>query len=295
MRKLTYEVEEQWNGKKVEEFLKKGHGYSSKSVVKLKKIEEGITVNGVHARTIDILKTGDKVGTLLFDEGKEYILSNAKVDIVYDDEDVIIYNKPPFMPCHTSCGHAHDTLVNVYAKYCKDNKMPVAFRPLNRLDRDTSGAVVCAKHRYAACRITSNFHKVYTAIVCNNMHNNTGTVDMPIKREQEEELKRIVASDGQRAITHYRLVESVPGYDLLEFTLGTGRTHQIRVHMSHIGHPILGDLMYGQASDLINRQALHCKMVEFMHPISEKTVQVHCDIQSDFKYALKELGFKQFA
>lgn len=294
MRKLEYQIQEEQAGMTVEHFLKKCHGYSSRTIIKLKHYPEGMQCNGVHVRTIDHLHPGD-ILTITFLDGKEhgienFIRSNRRVEIVYEDKDIVIFNKPPDMPCHQSCGHAADTLANVFATHCDRLGVSLMYRSLNRLDRDTSGAVVVAKNRYAAASITGNFHKVYRAILNGIPPELSGKIDAPIRRESLEEIRRIVAEDGQRAITNYRVVAQGNGCCLCDFVLETGRTHQIRVHMAHIGCPVFGDPMYGEVSELISRQALHCLEVEMNQPVTGEKIHAICPEPEDILKVRKELG-----
>ncbi|MEG1448965.1 MAG: RluA family pseudouridine synthase [Oscillospiraceae bacterium] len=293
MREIEYIIEDKFNSMRIVDFLKNIHGYSSRSITKLKQNYDAILLNGVHARAIDIMNVGDTLRLKFYEQDRPYIETNLTCDIVFEDEDIIAYNKPPFMPCHTSRGHIDDTLANVYATYCRKKGIEAVFRPLNRLDKDTSGIVICAKNQYTASKITGGFDKTYTAIVCGNLHEYTGTVNEPIIRENDMELKRIVSPDGQTAITHYKVVARANGYDLVDFKLETGRTHQIRVHMSHIGHPLLGDTMYGEPSEQIPRQALHCRETTFIHPMTNQVVVLSADMHIDIKNVLEKLNFKQ--
>ena len=166
------------------------------------------------------------------------------------------------------------------------------YRPLNRLDRDTSGAVLIAKNRFAAASVTNNFHKTYQAILDGVPPQSEGRVDAPIRREFPEEMRRIVSPDGQRAITNYRVLAVQDGYSLVDFVLETGRTHQIRVHMAHLGCPVLGDSMYGRKSEMIARQALHCRYIAFTQPVSRQPVGVSCTMPEDMQEVCTKLGLK---
>ncbi|MEG1870148.1 MAG: RluA family pseudouridine synthase [Oscillospiraceae bacterium] len=296
MRCIKYLVEAEQNGKKIQDFLKSNHDYSSRTIVKLKQYNDGILLNGYHAKAIDHLHTGDCLEITLRereDKGgvSNIIRSNQAVQVVYDDDDLLIYNKPPFMPVHPSCGHIHDTLCNVFATYCDKQDIDLSFRPVNRLDRDTSGAVIVAKNRHSASRLAESCEKIYEAVVCGVPSPIIGTVNMPIKRAKEEEMLRIVHSDGQPAVTHYEVLEAVENYSFVRFKLETGRTHQIRVHMAAIGHPLLGDTMYGIPNGLINRQALHCARVKFIQPISGSIMQAACPLPQDILNAMIALDF----
>ncbi len=295
MREIHYQITAEEDGWAIEPFLKKKHGYSTRTIVKLKHYTEGIRLNGVHARTIDLMKEGDTLTITFLDNDNNldnYIRSNTYVEICYEDADVLVYNKPPFMPCHQSCGHAADTLANVFASHCDKLGQMLMYRPLNRLDRDTTGAVLIAKTRFAAASIGGGFHKTYRAIVCGVPEPLEGRIDLPIRREFPEEMRRIVAEDGQRAITNYKVISHNGEYSLVDFTLETGRTHQIRVHMSHIGYPLIGDPMYGTVSEFINRQALHCATVAFEHPVSREQKEIFCHLPDDMAALCEKLGLE---
>ena len=291
MRTITYSITPAHAGMSVERYLKQQHGYSTRTLVKLKHYPQGLQLNDRHARTVDLLQAGDTLAVTFLDSQEHgvehFISSNRRVEIPYEDDDLLVFNKPADMPCHQSCGHAADTLANVFAAHCDHLGLDLMYRPLNRLDRDTSGAVLVAKNRFAAARVTNNFHKTYQAILLGCPPQMQGRVDAPIRREFPEEMRRIVAPDGQRAVTNYRVlaqgtVEGQP-LSLVDFVLETGRTHQIRVHMAHLGCPVLGDELYGQKSELIPRQALHCRHIAFPQPVTGQEIRVDCPLPADMQ------------
>ena len=296
MRTLRYQIAPEYEGMNVERYLKQQHGYSSRTIVKLKHYEQGMRLNGAHTRTIDLLHAGDVLEITFLDSEEHgvehFIRSNRQVEIAYEDDDLLVFNKPADMPCHQSCGHAADTLANVFAAHCDQLGMDLMYRPLNRLDRDTSGAVLIAKNRFAAASVTNNFHKTYQAILDGVPPQSEGRVNAPIRREFPEEMRRIVSPDGQRAITNYRVLAVQDGYSLVDFVLETGRTHQIRVHMAHLGCPVLGDSMYGRKSEMIARQALHCRYIAFTQPVSRQPVGVSCTMPEDMQEVCTKLGLK---
>ena len=200
------------------------------------------------------------------------------IPIVYEDEDLIVLNKPPLVPVHESRNHRGDTLSNFVAYHLDYD---TAFRAVFRLDRDTSGLVLVAKHELAASQTAGKIKKDYYAVVHGQI-TESGQVIAPIARCGDSIIKRCVSADGDYAETHYEPVKVLSDRTLLRLNLITGRTHQIRVHMAHIGHPLLGDSMYGGATDLIGRQALHCGNIEFVHPISEKKMYLTAEFPLDF-------------
>lgn len=279
MREIEFKITDKDHGRQIRNFLR-NFGVSSALLTKLKQSENGITLNGEFARTIEKVYTGDTLKIVIESKGKmPKKLENNNVSVAYNDEDIIVLNKPPLMPVHESRNHQGDTLANVAACYMDDDN---AFRAVYRLDRDTSGLVLIAKNELAACKLAGKIEKDYYA-VCQGALEENGTVNLPIAREGDSIIKRTVSEKGERAVTHWKAVKSNGKNTLVKFKLETGRTHQIRVHMSHIGHALLGDTLYGGDTAQINRQALHCKTIRFIHPVTEKNITVDCDFPQDFK------------
>lgn len=266
--------------KKLGEVLLK-KGISRRLITRLKRTENGITRNGSLIRTVDIVHSGDKI--ILSEKDQKLLEPNDKlnVEILYEDNQLVVFNKPPFMPVHPSIKHQGDTLGNFFAYHCKG----LTFRPVNRLDRDTSGCVIVAKNQYSAKALQRSYDKVYYALCEGHFDNQNGTVSAPIGRENESIIKRCVDPNGQQAVTHYNVIKQYEKYALVRFTLENGRTHQIRVHMSHIGHPVAGDEMYGGSREDFNRQALHCGKISFLHPLTNEKIIVtaHSDIFENLK------------
>lgn len=238
---------------------------------------------------VDFLKTGDTLKILLTGSTKVVPNFDLKVDVVYEDDDLIVFDKPPFMPVHPSAGHQNDTLANVFCAHMESiGQTDAVFHPINRLDRDTSGLCVVAKHTYAANMLHKNLNKEYTAIICGELSKDSGVIDAPIKRLYENSMERCVAPDGKEAVTHFEVLKKENGYTLVKIKLDTGRTHQIRVHFQSIGHPLAGDTMYHGSTEHINYQALWCSRVHFMHPITKKSIDLCINIQKlyDFMHRL---------
>ncbi len=278
MRTINFKIEEKDNNRQIRDFLK-NFGVSSSLLVKLKKDNTGILLNGNFAKTIEQLKSGDVLTINIKNSGKRPTLSSDNVEIVYSDEDILVANKPPFMPCHESRNHQGDALSNAVAKYLDED---CSFRSVYRLDRDTSGLVVIAKNELAASKLAGKIKKDYFAVVEGELNGN-GTIDLPIDRESDSIIKRKVSDYGEKAVTHWQAVKSTNGRTLVKVNLETGRTHQIRVHFSHIGMPLVGDTLYGSADQVINRQALHCKSVSFIHPVTMKEIIINSDFPEDIK------------
>lgn len=279
MREIEFLITQKDEGIKIRDYLR-NFGVSSSLLTKLKQTENGINLNGKFAKTIEELKNGDILKIKIVNKGKmPQPLNNSNVFPIYDDEDILVFNKPPMMPVHESRNHRGDTLANAAACYMDNDN---AFRAVFRLDRDTSGLVLIAKNELAACKLAGKIKKDYYA-VCKGVLDGSGTIDLPIARMGESIIKRTISPSGERAVTHWTAIKNNGINTLVKFNLETGRTHQIRVHMSHNGHPLLGDTLYGGDSPLIHRQALHCKTIYFTHPVTEEKITLDCDFPQDFK------------
>lgn len=257
------------------------NGTSKRLITKLKQTENGITINGLHARTIDTVNQGDIVTISLKDE--KVLLPNDTLDVrtVYEDNDVIVFDKPYNMPVHPSHKHLDDTLGNFFAAHCKG----LTFRPINRLDRDTSGLCAVAKNSFSAPVIQKSLEKVYYAVICGVLKG-SGTIDRPIARADKSIITRCVDESGQRAVTHYEVIDGNDKYTLVRVKLETGRTHQIRVHFSHIGYPLAGDDMYGGDNSDIKRQALSCCELSFLQPVTKEKINLSIPVSDDMRKLL---------
>ena len=275
MRELIFKVSAADSGKSALAFLK-SKGFSQRMVIRLKHAG-GITRGGEILRTVDTVSEGDEVRIIMEDEGKMVPNPHLKAGIAYEDEDVIVFDKPPFMTVHPSILHHDDTLGNLFAALHTD----LTFRPIHRLDMNTSGLCVCAKNRLAAANLPESTQKLYYAIIDGKAGD--GTIDLPIGRTEDSIIKRMVRDDGQPALTEYTTVCCANGRSLLKIRLHTGRTHQIRVHFSYIGLPLCGDDMYGGDCTAISRQALHCGEVSFIHPVSGERVTVTSPLPEDMQ------------
>lgn len=286
-RVLTYTVDGKYAGKNLKTLLKQHFKMSTALIITLKKSEDGIIVNGERRHVDYILQSGDTVSLTMREDSPQNIEPvKLELDIVCETEDIIILNKPPQMPTHPSAGHHGDTLANGLAYYFKSIGEERVFRAVNRLDKDTSGLMAIAKNKYAHARLcdeiaSGELKRKYAAIVCGDISED-GMVDAPIGRAEGSAIKREVLSDGQSAVTRYRVLQKLNGYTLLELELETGRTHQIRVHMAHIGHPLLGDWLYGEENkSLFPRVALHSRYISLIQPITEEKLEFGIPLPED--------------
>lgn len=236
----------------------------------------GITRNGELVRSIDMVYDGDVI--ILKTDDTSLLEPNGalNVTVAFENENLVVFDKPSGMPVHPSIKHQGDTLGNYFAYLYPE----LTFRPVNRLDRDTSGLCIAAKNAHAANLLQGSCEKVYYAAV----HGSTdeqGTIDAPIARFQESIILRCISPQGQRAVTHYNRIKCNDKYSLEKILLETGRTHQIRVHFSHIGHPLAGDDMYGGEREDIQRQALHCGELSFTEPLFGEKITVTSPLPDD--------------
>lgn len=257
-----------------------------------KLIKDGnLKVNGiVITKNGYSLKENDNIEFLVPEPEDISILpQNIPLDILYEDDDIIIVNKPKGMVVHPAAGHYEDTLVNALLYHCKDSLSGINgfMRPgiVHRIDKDTSGSLLVCKNDFAHNIIANdlkehNITRIYKAIVHGTFKETEGFVNAPIGRSKTDRKKMTVTSDGKRAVTHYKVIESYKDYTFMEFKLETGRTHQIRVHMSHINHPLLGDEVYGLKKDPFdtNGQALHAQVLGLKHPRSGEYIEVSAPI-----------------
>lgn len=294
-RIFTYPINEEFNNKTILDFLK-AHFYSAQIITHLKRTEHGILRNGEWGRVRDILYTGDFLTiTLIETEGSENIVpSPLPLDIVYEDEDLMIINKAANMPIHPSQGNYDNTLANAVCHYYQQKGEPFIYRCINRLDRDTTGLLILAKHMYSASLLSSmvqhrEIHREYLAIATGIVPD-CGIITAPIARVDGSTIEREVNEEtGEYACTHYRTLAHKDGYSLVSLKLETGRTHQIRVHMKHIGHPLPGDFLYNPDYRVIKRQALHSHKLSFPHPITQEWMEFTAPLPNDMNWILKDV------
>ena len=286
---LKYIVENE-NYQNKNQILKQEFNISARLLHKLI-ISQHIFLNDVISDTRTNVEVGDIITVNLdFEEISENIVSTQmNLDIIFEDDAFLILNKPAGIAVHPSILHYNDTLSNGVKFYFESIGLKRKIRPVNRLDLNTSGLVVFAKNEYIQesliKQMQSNlFRKEYIAIVSGNFENKIGTINLPIARKENSIIERCISDEGQEAITDYTVLKEFDKYSIVKCSLKTGRTHQIRVHMSAISHPLLGDTLYGISSPLIDRQALHSYRICFIHPVSKKSMDFICDLPNDMKF-----------
>ena len=290
-RKLDYIITDEFHNKTIEQFLK-AQEFPHQAIVQLKKTHEGILRNGTWAYVTEKLIPGDTLSLHLIEDVEETSIQPIYADfpIVYEDEDLLILNKPANMPVHPSMNHHEGTLANGLLYYFKEKGEHFTFRCINRLDRDTSGLTIVAKHLLSAGILSRQvsaraISRTYRAIVSGKT-DESGTIDAPIGRVDGSTIARHVDfENGETAITHYKRLayDAAKDLSLIELHLETGRTHQIRVHMKHIGHPIIGDFLYNPDYTYCTRQALHSFSLAFLHPITKKEMHFASPLPEDLK------------
>lgn len=290
-RRIQYKIEEQHNGKCISMFLKEKE-YSRAVIIELKKTKTGIQKNGTWAGVNEILNTGDILEICLKEQGasENIVPKELQLDILYEDEDILVVNKPYDTPIHPSVNNYNNTLGNGVVHYYQQQNKPYIFRCINRLDRDTTGVTILAKNLISASILSKRMKerglsRTYVAFV-EGITKEEGTIDLPIGREEGTIIKRkIDEKEGKHAVTHYCKLEELQiegkAVSVVALQLETGRTHQIRVHMASIGHPLLGDFLYNESNHMLTRQALHAASCAFYHPITGEYKRITAPLPKD--------------
>ncbi|MGL5256665.1 MAG: RluA family pseudouridine synthase [Proteocatella sp.] len=265
---------------------------SVRMVCNLKK-NKTVNLNGRYVPMHTVVKSGDLIEVFFEKEGNEYISQNISIEILYEDCDLLVVEKPYGMVVHPTRNHLENTMLNAIKYYFESQNIKSKVRFVNRLDRDTSGILIVAKNSYAHSVLTKDtsmwdMDKKYAAVVEGELKGEA-TIDMPIMKS-DDGIKRIVDLNGQKSITHYKVVKSNEKASLLELELETGRTHQIRVHMAHIGHPLFGDELYGGNIEFLERQALHCIELGFYSPRKMEKIVVKTKPHEDIMELISKLS-----
>ncbi|MCC0640633.1 MULTISPECIES: RluA family pseudouridine synthase [unclassified Clostridioides] len=288
---ISYTNEEEMTLKEV---LLDKLNFSVRSLSKMKR-EKSVLVNGVYKKPSLKVSRGDLIEVKIEEEKANFEPQDLNLQIIYDDFDIIMVNKPPFMVVHPTKSHYDNTIANGISYYIEKHKENVKIRFVNRLDMNTSGLVIVAKNAYAHHTLSismseNKVEKTYITVVNGIIDEDEGTINEPIYRPEEDSIKRVIDERGQASVTHYKVVERLKNATVLEVKLETGRTHQIRVHMAHIGHGIIGDELYGYIDgNLINRQALHAYSLEFEQPRTKEILKFKTDIPKDMQELISKL------
>lgn len=285
--RYTFTVSAENDGQTLKTFLRRECGLSARSMTVLKNAGMGIMRGDTQLRARDVVHTGDGVRLIQPPEQCDIAPVSGMPKILFEDDRLLAVDKPAGMPVHPTKVHQLDTLANRVSAYQQERGEGYVFRALNRLDKDTSGCVLIAKDRIGYSLILPTVKKVYIA-VCEGCIEAPGTVDAPIALRPDSKIVRCVSDDGDRAVTHYTPIAYGNGHTMCRITLETGRTHQIRCHMSYIGHPLAGDDLYGGGLNLIQRQALHCFQSDFDHPDTGERITLTSTLPDSFSGIIKE-------
>ena len=296
-RKIVYEIEEQDAGRTVLSFLK-SKGYSARVLGGMKRNPYGITIGRKKVTVQKQLKKGDLLTVRIANresqvDNEHIIPVEIPLTVLYEDEDVMVLDKPPHLAVHPTLGNRGATLAGAVAYYMKSQNREFVFRPIHRLDKDTSGAILLGKNAHSAGVLgealkQKKIRRTYLAILQGTLPQAQGTVDAPIARRPGSVLGREVNPQGEPAVTHYKVLGENRGYSLVALKLETGRTHQIRVHMAYLGAPVAGDFLYGTEDPALGRHALHSASLQFTQPVTGQELRFTCPLPPQLQAYLKE-------
>ena len=292
-RTIIYQIRESDFGLRVEQYLRH-KGYSYQNLTQLKKMPESILINGVWSYMRSPLACGDILTVHIRETDCSAHIPPVQLplDIIYEDDDLLVVNKPAGMPIHPSLNNYKNSLANALMYYYKEQEKPFIFRCTNRLDRDTSGLTVIAKHLVSSSILSSmavrhEIRREYLAIVRGSVTPPSGTINAPLARTGSSMIERKVDFEhGEHAVTHYKVLKKQNHHSLVSLILETGRTHQIRVHLQYLGFPLIGDYLYNPDMEYIHRQALHSWKLSFTHPITGKAMHFEAPLPEDMQKVL---------
>ena len=294
-RNIDYIIDKDSAGLRVEQFLRRKR-YSGQNLSEIKRMPKSILVNGVHYYMRQELSTGDHLQVRICETQNSEKIPPTKLplDIVYEDEDLLVLNKPAGMPIHPSLNNYTNSIANALAYYFQSQGKPFIFRCCNRLDRDTSGLTIVSKHLVSGSILSDmtkyrEVHREYLAIARGSVTPSEGTIQAPLGRKEGTIIERTVDWEhGEDAVTHYKVVKEANGHSLVSLRLETGRTHQIRIHMKYLGYPLIGDYLYNPDMEYMTRQALHSHHMEFTHPITGAHMSFTAPLPEDMARVMQE-------
>lgn len=294
-RNIDYIIDEDSAGLRVEQFLRRKR-YSGQNLSEIKRMPKSILVNGVHYYMRQELSTGDHLQVRICETQNSEKIPPTKLplDIIYEDEDLLVLNKPAGMPIHPSLNNYTNSIANALAYYFQSQGKPFIFRCCNRLDRDTSGLTIVSKHLVSGSILSDmtkyrEVHREYLAIARGSVTPSEGTIQAPLVRKEGTIIERTVDWEhGEDAVTHYKVVKEANGHSLVSLRLETGRTHQIRIHMKYLGYPLIGDYLYNPDMEYMTRQALHSHHMEFTHPITGEHMSFTAPLPEDMARVMQE-------
>ena len=294
-RNIDYIIDEDSAGLRVEQFLRRKR-YSGQNLSEIKRMPKSILVNGVHYYMRQELSKGDHLQVRICEtkNSEKIPPTNLPLDIIYEDEDILVLNKPAGMPIHPSLNNYTNSMANALAYYFQSQGKPFIFRCCNRLDRDTSGLTIVSKHLVSGSILSDmtkyrEVHREYLAITRGSVTPSEGTIQAPLGRKEGTIIERTVDWEhGEDAVTHYKVVKEANGHSLVSLRLETGRTHQIRIHMKYLGYPLIGDYLYNPDMEYMTRQALHSHHMEFTHPITGEHMSFTAPLPDDMARVMQE-------
>lgn len=294
-RNIDYIIDEDSAGLRVEQFLRRKR-YSGQNLSEIKRMPKSILVNGVHYYMRQELSTGDHLQVRICETQNSEKIPPTKLplDIIYEDEDLLVLNKPAGMPIHPSLNNYTNSIANALAYYFQSQGKPFIFRCCNRLDRDTSGLTIVSKHLVSGSILSDmtkyrEVHREYLAIARGSVTPSEGTIQAPLGRKEGTIIERTVDWEhGEDAVPHYKVVKEANGHSLVSLRLETGRTHQIRIHMKYLGYPLIGDYLYNPDMEYMTRQALHSHHMEFTHPITGEHMSFTAPLPEDMARVMQE-------
>ncbi|SDL97748.1 RluA family pseudouridine synthase [Sediminibacillus halophilus] len=292
---MNWKITAEHEGMLIKEYLQQIQGFSRRILRSVKFGGGSILKNGQPVTVRQTLAAGDELAVVFPPEkrGSHLIGEDIPLDIVYEDEDILVLNKPAGIVTIPSMLHPTGTIANALIGYYERLGLTYTVHVVTRLDRDTSGLLLVAKHRFSHSLLfekqkSGSVNRSYYALVEGELKTESATIDAPIAKKETSMIEREVIADGKHAVTHYQVIRHTAGGSLVDVRLETGRTHQIRVHFSHIGHPLMGDDLYGGHKDKIDRQALHCKTLTFQHPATGERLEFSAPMPDDMKELLDE-------